>query len=228
MKRLHRLTAILTGLQAKSSLKAKEMAAHFQVSTRTIYRDIAALSAAGVPIGHENEYGYFLVDGYQLPPVMFTEQEARALLTAQKIIAQNNDSSIIAAYGSAMQKVLAILRKPQRNDLEMLESRLRPSTNRNTEKTSDSVTLIQGAITQRQVLLLQYRSGSKGEVTERSVAPMAIYFTQDHWVMVGHCRLRKAMREFRTDRMLFVAVTEDTFPPNQFRLSDYFEKNNGF
>ncbi|NHF60707.1 YafY family transcriptional regulator [Flavobacteriaceae bacterium TP-CH-4] len=228
MKRLHRLTAILTKLQSKTSLRANEMATDFDVSVRTIYRDLEALSEAGVPIGYENSEGYFLVDGYQLPPIMFTEEEAHAMLTAKKIVSQNNDSSFIGAYGKAMQKVTAVLRTSQKKELQLLEERISPSTAKTIEKSSSSVSLIQQAIAKRTVLRLRYRSGSKGEITERDVEPMAVYFTQDHWVMIAYCRLRTALREFRTDRIQSVIETSDSFPPNQFTLSDYFEKNPGF
>ncbi len=204
------------------------MAANFEVSVRTIYRDLEALSEAGVPIGYENHEGYFLVDGYQLPPIMFTEEEAHALLTAKKIVAQNNDSSFIGSYSKAMEKVTSVLRTSQKEELQLLEKRIRPSTIKTVEKSSNSVSLVQKAIAKRTVLRLQYRSGSKGELTERDVEPMAVYFTQDHWIMIGYCRMRKALREFRTDRIQSVIETSDSFPPNQFTLSDYFEKNTGF
>ncbi len=204
------------------------MAANFEVSVRTIYRDLEALSEAGVPIGYENQEGYFLVDGYQLPPIMFTEEEAHALLTAKKIVAQNNDSSFIGSYSKAMEKVTSVLRTSQKEELQLLEKRIRPSTIKTVEKSSNSVSLVQKAIAKRTVLRLQYLSGSKGELTERDVEPMAVYFTQDHWIMIGYCRMRKALREFRTDRIQSVIETSDSFPPNQFTLSDYFEKNAGF
>ena len=228
MKRLHRLTAILTKLQSKSGLRAQEMALHFEVSTRTIYRDMEALSEAGVPIGFDKTTGYFLVDGYQLPPIMFTEQEAFSMLTAQKLLNQNNDSSVIKAFGTAMEKVMAVLRTTQKEALQLLDERLLPFVPRASVKNSDSLSLIQRAIAKRIVLQLQYRSASKGEMTKRQVEPMAIYFTQDHWILVAYCKLRKALREFRTDRVVSILETSDTFPPNQFTLSDYFRKNAGF
>ncbi len=228
MKRLHRLTAILTRLQSKSALRAQEMAKGFEVTTRTIYRDMEALSEAGVPIGFDKTTGYFLVDGYQLPPIMFTEQEAFAMLTAQKLLGQTNDSSVIKAFGMAMEKVTAVLRTTQKEELQLLDKRLLPSVPKESEKNSDSLSLAQRAIAKRIVLQLKYRSGSKGEITARQVEPMAVYFTQDHWILIAYCRLRKALREFRTDRVVSVVETTDTFPPNQFTLSDYFKKNTGF
>ncbi len=228
MKRLHRLTAILTKLQSKSALRAQEIAVAFEVTTRTIYRDMEALSEAGVPIGFDKTTGYFLVDGYQLPPIMFTEEEAFAMLTAQKLLERNNDSSVIKAFGTAMEKVTAVLRTAQKAAMQLLEERVMPSVPGKSAKNSDSLSLMQRAIAKRIVLKLQYRSGSKGELTTRMVEPMAVYFTQDHWILVAYCRLRKALREFRTDRVVTIVEMADTFPPNQFTLSDYFKKKSSF
>jgi len=87
--RLSRLTAIITRLQAQRITTATELAKYFAVSVRTIYRDIRALEAAGIPIVTEEGIGYSLMEGYRLPPVMFSEEEANALIAAEKIIAEN-------------------------------------------------------------------------------------------------------------------------------------------
>ncbi|MEO7046774.1 MAG: HTH domain-containing protein, partial [Ferruginibacter sp.] len=92
-KRLSRLTAILTQLQTKRLLTTSELAKKFSVSSRTIYRDIKALERAGVPILTEEGKGYSLMEGYRIPPIMFTESEANALITAEQLIRKNKDAS---------------------------------------------------------------------------------------------------------------------------------------
>ncbi|HEY9047316.1 MAG TPA: HTH domain-containing protein, partial [Ohtaekwangia sp.] len=86
MNRIDRLTAILIHLQSKRVVKAEEMAERFEISLRTVYRDVKALMEAGVPIGSEAGKGYFIVDGFHLPPVMFTQEEASAMLVASKLV----------------------------------------------------------------------------------------------------------------------------------------------
>ncbi len=81
MNRIDRLSAILIQLQSKQVVKAQEVADRFGISLRTVYRDIKSLEEAGIPIGAEAGKGYFIMDGYHLPPVMFTKEEASALLT---------------------------------------------------------------------------------------------------------------------------------------------------
>ncbi len=87
------------------------------------------------------------------------------------------------------------------------------------------ISMIQLAISDRHVLALAYLSAN-GSRSERKVEPLALYFTQDRWMMIAHCRLRKEPREFRLDSILEIQRTPDTFPPNQFGLSDYFAKGN--
>ena len=94
MNRLDRLTSILIQLQSKRLTTAREIAKRFEVTNRTIYRDIQTLRLAGVPIGEEEGKGYFLVEGYRLPPVMFTTEEARALVTTSKILNYHTEDSL--------------------------------------------------------------------------------------------------------------------------------------
>ncbi|WP_299601311.1 YafY family protein [uncultured Aquimarina sp.] len=222
MKRLHRLTAILVKLQSKKIVQAADLADKFDVSIRTIYRDMLALSDAGVPIGAEAGTGYYLVDGYSLPPIMFTEKEANALITAAKIIETNNDASLIADYNEVVEKVKAILNTSQKEKLELLEQRIvSPPFRKSPESTYLSV--IQQAITDLRVLEIQYTAASQ-EFTKRTVEPLGVYFTNTIWVMIAFCRLRNDYREFRTDRIVNLIETSEIFPPKLFTLEDYFKK----
>lgn len=90
--------------------------------------------------------------------------------------------------------------------------------------TTEILTLIENAITERIVLSLTYRSYANGNRSNRDIEPLALYFTQDRWMMIAYCRLRKAMREFKLNAIAEIEKTTETFPPNQFELSDYFEK----
>ena len=102
--RLSRLVALLTLLQTKRLLTATALAQRFSVSTRTIYRDIRTLESAGIPVVTHDGKGYSMLDGYRLPPVMFTREEAIALLTAEKLAAQRTDSKTAQLSAAAMDK----------------------------------------------------------------------------------------------------------------------------
>src|ERR671912_2541564 len=108
MNRIDRLTAILIQMQTKKGVKAEEMSDRFEISLRTVYRDVKALMEAGVPIGSEAGKGYFIVNGYHLPPVMFTQDEANSMLLAAKIVDKMTDDSIRKAYESALLKIKSV------------------------------------------------------------------------------------------------------------------------
>ena len=109
-KRLSRLTAILTQLQTKRLLTSTNLADKFNVSVRTIYRDIRALEQAGVPIITEDGKGYTLMEGYKIPPVMFSESQANALILAEQLVLKNKDTSFIKDYTEAIDKIKAVFK----------------------------------------------------------------------------------------------------------------------
>jgi predicted DNA-binding transcriptional regulator YafY len=137
LKRLSRLTAILTQLQAKRLLTATELANKFSVSNRTIYRDIKALEQAGVPIITEDGKGYCIMDGYRIPPVMFTESEANALITAEQLILKNKDASFVKEYSEAITKIKSVLRNNTKDKADLLSNRIVFRQNTNNQKTSN-------------------------------------------------------------------------------------------
>ncbi|MFL1896432.1 helix-turn-helix transcriptional regulator [Aquimarina sp. 2-A2] len=223
MNRLTRISAILTQLQSKKIVKAKEIAERFEISLRTVYRDIKTLQDAGIPIGSENGVGYFMVDGFSLPPMMLTEEEANALIVSEKLILNQGDQSLIRDFSSLLIKIKAILKSVQKDDVTKLSDRLEPSVKRETLK-SNWLSTVQKAITKTNVIEIQYNSISKQEQTVREIEPLAIYFTERAWVLVAFCRLRNDLREFRLDRISRVVVSNKSFDFKQdFKLKEYFK-----
>ena len=122
--RLSRLTAMLTQLQAKRLITSATLAEKFKVSARTIYRDIKALEKAGVPIFTEEGKGFSLMEGYRIPPVMFSENEANALITVEQLLLNNIDSSLIKEYTEAINKVKAVLKYTTKEKVHLLSKRI--------------------------------------------------------------------------------------------------------
>src|SRR5690349_10664094 len=118
MNRIDRVSAILIQLQSKKIVKAQHIATRFNVSLRTVYRDIKSLEEAGIPLAGEAGVGYSLMDGYRLPPVMFTREEAIAFLTAEKLVEKLTDETNGKNYKSAMYKIRAVLRSAEKDLLE--------------------------------------------------------------------------------------------------------------
>ncbi|MGB1032697.1 MAG: helix-turn-helix transcriptional regulator, partial [Flavobacteriales bacterium] len=122
--RIARLTAIMMQLQSASFITARQIADKHQVSIRTVYRDIKTLNQSGVPIETIEGKGYTLMQGYSLPPVTFSEEEANALVTAEKLIALNNDSSLIESYSQAILKIKGVMRSTDKVKTELLSTRM--------------------------------------------------------------------------------------------------------
>ena len=220
--RLSRLTAIITQLQSKRMLTATYLAEKHDVNIRTIYRDINTLKKSGIPIVTEEGRGYSLVDGYQLPPVHFSEDEANALITAEQLVARNKDQSLIESYGSAITKIKSVLRYSQKEKADLLANRIYIHINESREKTSGHLMKAQSAITNFQVLEIEYVS-LNNERTERIVEPFAIYSSKGNWLLIAYCRLRKDFRAFRIDLIERLIPKIERFTPHNLTLEQYFE-----
>jgi predicted DNA-binding transcriptional regulator YafY len=158
LKRVSRLTSIVMQLQTKRLLTATQLAGKFDVSVRTIYRDIRALEEAGVPIFTEDGKGYTLVEGYKVPPVMFTESEANALITAEQLISKSRDTSLVEEYIAAITKIKAILKYSTKQKVDLLSQRIAVSPAIQTNGTSGLLAIIQDALTSFRVLEITYRA----------------------------------------------------------------------
>ncbi|MCK0156258.1 YafY family transcriptional regulator [Cellulophaga sp. F20128] len=220
--RLARLTAIITQLQGKRVITARELAEKHLVSVRTVYRDIRTLEQSGIPIFTEEGKGYSIMEGYMLPPVMFTEEEANALITAEQIVNKNKDTSFTEKYSSAVEKIKAVLRYTQKDKATLLTERLQIRTNLENEKTSNYLMPLQTAITNYKVIRINYTSLEQKQ-TQREVEPFALIHNKDNWVMIAYCRLRQDFRAFRIDCIQHLLVDEATFEPHKITLQDYFE-----
>lgn len=221
IKRISRLVAILTQLQTKRVLTSTTLAEKFGVSIRTIYRDIKVLEQSGVPILTEEGKGYSLMEGYRVPPVMFTENEANALVTAEQLVLKNKDSSLVKEYAAAINKIKAVLQYSTKEKVELLSNRIGISPSLADSGASNSVTFIQNALTAFKVLHIIYLS-KKDEKTERDVEPFAMYYSlEESWTLIAYCRLRKDFRMFRLDRMLKITPLELSFKPHKLTLEEY-------
>lgn len=221
-KRLSRLTAILTQLQTKRLLTSTELADKFSVSVRTIYRDIRALEQAGVPIITEEGKGYALMEGYKIPPVMFTETQANALITAEQLVLKNKDASFIKDYSEAIEKVKAVLKYSQKDKVNLLSERTRFNQNLNRERNSNNLSELQFALTNFRLVNIDYINADE-KTTSRIIEPFALLSTEN-WLLVAYCQLREEFRFFRLDRIKKLQVLNEYFEPHKMTLQEYFDK----
>ena len=220
--RLSRLTAIITQLQSKRLITARYLAERHNVSVRTIYRDIRTLEKSGIPILTEEGKGYSIMAGYHLPPVLFTEDEANALITVEQLVINNKDQSFSENVSSAIEKIKSILRYSQKGNADLLSDRVYFGGNQTKDKTSNNLMKIQSAIIHFHVLKIAYHSSDKKRTT-RDIEPFAIYSINGNFLLIAFCRLRKDFRAFRIDFIENLVPQNETFTPHNMTLQKYFE-----
>ncbi|RKF03318.1 HTH domain-containing protein [Tenacibaculum lutimaris] len=223
IKRLPRLTAILTQLQTKKLITASELAIKFSVSKRTIYRDIKALEQSGVPILTEEGKGYTLMEGYRIPPIMFSESEANALITAEQLVVKNKDTSFVKEYTEAIGKIKSVLRSNTKDKANLLSNRVVFGQNDDFVRTSSYLSTLQLALTNFNLVKISYYSPNNNQSTERTIEPFAIYTTQENWLLIAFCRLRIDFRAFRLDRIENLSVLNQSFEPHKITFEEYFD-----
>ena len=222
MNRTDRLLGIVLEIQARKHVRAEDLAATFEVSKRTIYRDMLALAESGVPVVSVPGRGYSLVEGYFLPPLTFTTDEALMLLLGADVVAQNFDTLYRRAAQMASHKIVAVLPEGLRQEVEYLEGSIQfvalggPAT-------PGALPLVRQAIVQRRTVRFQYqpryRDGTPDAASEREADPYALLHVGDVWLMVAYCHLRHELRHFRLDRMEDAALLERRFVrPADFKI----------
>jgi len=217
VNRLDRLFAIITCLQARPRTRAEDLARAFEVSKRTIYRDVAALSEAGVPVVSLPGVGYRLAEGYFLPPLLLTTPEATALVLGARLLASQTGGVVPAAAEQAIAKIAAVLPTADRRRLDELGETVRfvtpdPARPRHDLETPRLVAL-RRAILERRVVRLRYHGRGRDETIARAVEPRELAYGEGVWYLVGHCRLRDGERAFRLDRIDALVPTDETWAP---------------
>ncbi|OPA75222.1 transcriptional regulator [Paenibacillus selenitireducens] len=229
MNKTDRLLAIVLELQRKGNLRAEDLAAKFETSVRTIYRDIQALSEAGVPIVGAPGVGYCLMEGYFLPPVSFTVEEAVTLLIGADFIEQQFDTEYGTHARTSQEKIETILPAHVRNRASQIRSSIRLLNHRgcsHQEHEKESIETIRQAILAERKIKFHYTKnipeadGNRQSV--RVVAPYGLVLDHGNWALLAHCDLRQELRHFRVSRISGLKVQEETFqfPPN-FNFQNY-------
>ena len=224
--RLARLTAILTQLKTKRIVTAQEIANRHAVSIRTIYRDIRTLEKSGVPIITEEGKGYSLMQGYTVPPIMFTEEEAFALITAEQLILQNKDSSLIKHFTEATTKIKAVLKGSLRAQSELLQEKIIVRLKQERDEKSNYLSVVHLALTQSRLLKIEYADGTLKK-THRTVEPFSLYNAGKEWLLIAYCRLRADFRTFRFDRISHLEILTEQFQPQAMTYTEFIQKHYG-
>lgn len=227
MNRIDRVTAILIQLQSKRVVKAKEIADRFNISLRTVYRDIKALGESGVPVSGEAGVGYSIMEGYRLPPVMFTKEEAIAFLTAEKMVEKLTDPSSVQHYQAAMFKIKSVLRYAEKDLLDDMSAHIEVVENSYLPAKDEKPVQLQQilkSIVAKEVLDIGYFANHSQAYSNRDVEPVGIFYLGNYWYLIAWCRLRKDYRHFRTDRISYINSTTIFFEKEHPSLKSFLTK----
>lgn len=230
LNRTERLFALVLLLQTRPHLTSRDLAKHFDVSRRTIFRDLRALSESGVPLTYAEGGGYEILEGYELPPLMLTAREAATLVVGAEFVKLQPDPSLRKDADQVSLKIMAVLPKQIREYIEALRDStvLDPYWLRTSEATEDEqgrwYTLSE-AVAQQRAVIMEYYVASRDEVTRRTVDPLGLVYYSDHWNLIAFDHLRKDIRNFRLDEIRWMRVLSETFKrPEGFDLSKHLEE----
>lgn len=216
MNRVDRLMGYLLLFQSRGLMRAQDFAQQFEISERTVYRDIQALSEVGVPVMAMPGEGYRLMEGYYLPPITFSPEEARALyLAVSMLTGLTAAGETHAAALTALDKIRAVLPAATLRQVEALQAVIHFYAFPGPQFDFDDrlFLTLQEAIHQRRVVRLCYHAQHSNEVTEREVEPLALGFINKVWILSAYCRLRQAPRAFRLDRIDRFRLLREQFEP---------------
>jgi predicted DNA-binding transcriptional regulator YafY len=222
VRRADRLFQIVQRLRRRGGpVTAATLAAELEVAPRTIYRDVQDLIASGVPIQGEAGVGYALHKGFDLPPLMFTEDEIEALVLGARIVESRADPALARAARDVLAKVEAVLPARLRDRVEGT-ALYAPSFR--VKKADEALTALRGAIRKRRRVTFGYTDRSE-VATTRTVQPLGVFLWGEVWSLGAWCELRTGFRNFRLDRMQNLVVRQDEFQSLPGRtLNDFFRQ----
>lgn len=222
-KRFHRIIAIYFQLQGRSVVKAQDLAEQFDVSMRTIYRDMKALEQAGIPIYGEAGTGYSLSEGYKLPPTSFTAQEIRSLATSEKLMQKFVDHELFSHFNTAIAKIRSYFRYSEKNSITLLEENVHMSAPRYmfNEDVPGALSMLFESISLQKKIKMEYRALDRQEPSLREIEPVGVYHEGNFWYFLAYCHLREDYRRFRIDRIIKIWRSEDPYERQHKPLS-YF------
>jgi predicted DNA-binding transcriptional regulator YafY len=212
-----RMKLILMLQESKRKLTVDELAETFGVSRRTIFRDFNVLSEINVPVVWDQYSGYGVMDGYKIPPLMFTSKELATIMVGLNFVKSQVDKMLVDDAKGVEVKIKNVLPDELKEFMNSLDNRtvVDPFLHFGHEKKEGgNWYLVSSAISQKKSLAFSYKSKSDETVTDRKVDPYLLVFYRDHWNVIGFSHKRQAIRNFVLDRMNEVKILDQKFELN--------------
>ncbi|MBS1505753.1 MAG: YafY family transcriptional regulator [Bacteroidetes bacterium] len=208
MNRVDRLMGILTYLQSHKYVMAERLSEKFEISIRTVYRDIRALEEIGIPISFENNKGYFIVQGYFLPPVSLTSGEANALILVAALAHRFTDKTTTRNTENAIEKIRTVLRTSEKEKSEQFSNRVKVL---NTQPFANQyLSDVQQAIADQLILKIEYTDAHQRK-TSREIEPIGMIYYTEQWHIIAWCWKRNDYRDFRMGQINALTSTGKPF-----------------
>ena len=221
MRRADRLFQILQYLRGGRLTTAAQLAEKLEVTPRTIYRDVAHLIGSGVPIEGEAGVGYLMRDGYDLPPLMFTQEEIVALVSGARILQSWGGTKMAAAAQEALVKIDAVLPEEARSQVGQVNVHVMDGIEQRGHW-RDYLDRFEAASEEKMRLRMDY-ADEAGQQTNRVVRPLGVWFWGKVWTAVCWCELREGFRMFRLDRVSALEELDRFRPQKGQTLKDFYE-----
>ena len=211
-------------------MTSRDLAEHFMVSRRTIFRDLRALSESGVPLTYADQGGYEILEGYQLPPLMLSARQAATLLVGAEFMKLQSDASLRKEADEVALKIRSVLPTQIRDYIDRLNERTvldpywlheRPTVDEGEGSWYD----LSEAVAQRRSVIMEYYVQSRDELTKRKVDPLGLVYYTDHWNLIAYDHLRDSIRNFLLDNIQSMFVLSERFtPPGGFDLEEHLKE----
>ncbi len=221
MRRADRLFQIVQFIRTRRITTAKWLSEELQVSERTIYRDIQDLSLSGVPIEGEAGVGYVLRKGFDLPPLMFSNEEIAALILGTRLVKSWADPGLARAANRVANKIESVLPNTLKQQFE--NSHLFAPMTLISPDVGIAMAELRTAIENKLKTQIDYQR-KDGEYSTRTIWPLGLFFWGSVWTVGTWCELRNSFRIFRLDRMQKITPLETNYPQQAGRtLNDLID-----
>lgn len=227
MNKIERITSILIKLQSRRNITAQQIADEFGISIRTVYRDIQILEEAGVPIVSNMGVGYSIIEGYKLPPLMFSISEAIAFLLAEKQLRIQFNIDGYELFRNGMDKIRSVLKFANRDILEKFENYIGILELGEIQQESNPFHVLEPliqSIIEHKTVKIEYSAIYNGKTTTREIEPVGLFFMFGQWYLLAWCKLRNDYRTFKLNRINNITMTDSLFEKTHPPIKDLIKQ----
>lgn len=226
IKKFERIVHIFFLLQSRSVLPIEELTERFQVTRRTIYRDLTVLGRAGIPMVHNAGAGYSIVNGFRLPPAKFTEGEVLSVMIAEKIMRNHETESVRRNFDQVLTKIKSSFHSHQKNEILHLQDKLLIKEKFDTKDYVPDImdTLLKSSVNKKLTGIL-YKNAKGDTPNLRMVEPIGVFNENGNWYLLAYCHSRCDYRNFRLDRIRKLEVLEKYFEKDHPSVKELNERS---